>query len=166
MSDVQFIKVPNTLRKAKIGSGPAKLDKKLLAGAEQAVTDMQGDFSIWVQDDLKAMDAAAETLRSGEGDREKARKDLYRMAIDLKGQAGSFGYQMVTTIAGSLLDFIAARDDVSDFDVDVVESHIGAIRAILVENARDDAGKTGQALLAGLGKLVAKANKASPEQAG
>lgn len=166
MSDVQFIKVPNTLRKAKIGNGPAKLDKKLLAGAEQAITNMQGDFSNWVQDDLKAMDAAVAILKSVDADRKKARNDLYRMAIDLKGQAGSFGYQMVTTIAGSLLDFISTREDISGFDIDVVESHIGAIRAILVENAREDAGKTGQALFDGLSRLVTKAGKISRGQTG
>jgi chemotaxis protein histidine kinase CheA len=166
MSDAQFIKVPNNLRKAKVGSGRAKLDKGLLEVAEQAISDMQGDFAEWVLDDLKTMDATVVTLKSGSGDCAKARSELYRMALDLKGQAGSFGYQMVTAIAASLLDFISPREDITGFDVGVAEAHIGAIRAILAEKARDDAGETGQALLDGLSVLVAKANKISRKQAG
>jgi len=37
MSDVEFIKAPNNLRKAKIGEGKGKLDPAIIQCAEKAV---------------------------------------------------------------------------------------------------------------------------------
>jgi hypothetical protein len=161
MADVEFIRPPNTLRKAKIGNGPGKLDKTLLAKAEKAIEVFGEGFSDWIQDDIDDLEAARLRLSQGD-DPECALVDLYRIALDLKGQGSSFGYDVVSAVGASLTDFLApireANGTLSPLQLDVVTAHVGAIRAVLSEGLKDDGGATGQALLNGLARIVAKAH--------
>jgi chemotaxis protein histidine kinase CheA len=156
MSEGQLIKAPHTLRKAKIGNGPAKLDPAVLKKAEQAVVEMEKDFTGWALEDLNEMEAALGRLKDG-GDMGKELGEVFRIALDMKGQGGSFGFVMITRIAGSLSDFMEERQTVGRLGLEAIAAHIGAMRAIMAQNVRDDGGNTGQALLAELQNLTAKA---------
>ena len=160
MSDVQFIKAPNNLRKAKQGTGKAKLDPAVLQRAEEVVKKIQSEYTEWAEDDLGALEAALDRLQAGTDDRESVVKDLYRISLDIKGSGGSFGFLMMSEVAASLNDFLGSRTDLVTLDIDVVASHVSALRAIYVESVRDDGGNTGRALLVGLQKLIAKADSA------
>jgi chemotaxis protein histidine kinase CheA len=156
MSDVQLIKAPHTLRKAKVGNGPAKLDPAVLKKAEQAVAEMEKDFTGWAQEDLRDMDKALARLRDG-GDAAKELAEIFRIALDMKGQGGSFGFVMVTRIAGSLSDFLEERASVGRLGLEAIAAHAQAMRAIMAQNIRDEGGETGQALLVELQNLTARA---------
>jgi chemotaxis protein histidine kinase CheA len=163
MSDVEFIQPPNNLRKAKIGHGPGKLDKTLLANAEKAIEVFGEGFSDWIQDDINNMETARLCLSQGDNP-ERALADLYRIALDLKGQGASFGYDVVSAVGASLTDFLEPIRDgnatLSQLHFDVVTAHVGAIRAVMSEGLKDGGGATGQALLNGLAQIVAKAHAA------
>ena len=161
MSDVQFIKAPNNLRKAKIGEGKGKLDPAVLQRAEKVVERIQSDYTEWADEDLAALEVALADLLAGKDDQAAAVKDLYRISLDIKGSGGSFGFLMMSEVAGSLNDFLSSRTDFTRLDIDVVASHVSALRAIYVESIRDDGGNTGRALLIGLQKLIAKADVAA-----
>lgn len=160
MADAEFIQVPNTLRKAKMGSGPGKLDKNLLANAEKAIEAFGEGFSDWIQDDIDEMEVARLRL-SQEEEPDRALADLYRIALDLKGQGTSFGYNVVSAVGASLTDFMdpirESDAPLSALQLDIVTAHVGAIRAVISEGLKDDGGATGQALLNGLARIVAKA---------
>ena len=160
MSDVHIIKPPNNLQKAKEGSGKAKLDPAVLQRAEKVVEDIQKNYTDWADEDLGALEAALTRLQAGDDEKEKAVKDLYRISLDLKGGGGSFGYLMMSEVAGSLNNFLSRRTDFSALDMDVIVAHVSALRAIYSESVRDDGGNTGRALLAGLEKLIRKADTA------
>lgn len=161
MSESQIIKAPNNLRKAKIGSGKAKLDASILQRAEKVVEKIQSDYTEWADEDLAALEAAMASLQSGEGDQEACVKDLYRISLDIKGSGGSFGFLMMSEVAGSLNDFLGSRSELTALDINVVASHVSALRAVYVESIRDDGGNTGRALLIGLQKLIEKADAAA-----
>ena len=154
MSEVQIIKAPNNLRKAKMGDGKGKLDPAVLERAEKVVVKIQSDYTEWADEDL----AALENIQSGSGDQETAIKDLFRVSLDIKGSGGSFGFLMMSEVAASLNDFLGNHADLTSFDISVVDSHVTALRAIYVESIRDDGGDTGRALLIGLQKLIEKAD--------
>lgn len=160
MADVEFIETPNTLRKAKIGNGPGMLDKTLIAKAEEAIEAFGEGFSDWIPKDVSAMEAARQEL-SNEPTSERALADLYRVSLDLKGQGASFGYEIVSAVGGSLSDFLAPiRDEkatLTPLQLDVVNTHVGAIRAVISEERKGDGGAAGQALVNGLAQVVAKA---------
>lgn len=157
MSDSQIIKPPNTLSKAKVGTGPGKLDPVLLERAEQAVQEMASDYTKWAHEDLANLEAALEKLRSGEVDVEAELRRMFGFAIDMKGQGGSFGYILITAIADSLMKFLEGRTEVNPFDCEVIAAHLAAMRAVFTEEIRNDGGESGQELMDGLFKLKLKA---------
>jgi chemotaxis protein histidine kinase CheA len=161
MSDVQIINTPNNLRKAKVGEGKGKLDPAVLERAERVVEKIQNEYTEWADDDLGALEAALADLQSGGEDQTPILKDLYRLALDLKGSGGSFGYLMMSEVAASLHDFLGDRTRLTTLEIEVVSSHVSTLRAIYTESIRDDGGNTGRALVAGLRKLVEKANGAA-----
>ena len=163
MSDVQIIKAPNNLRKAKMGEGKAKLDPAVLQRAEKVVERIQSEYTEWADDDLGALEAALASLQAGDGDTEPFVKDLFRLSLDIKGSGGSFGFLMMSEVAASLNDFLGSRAELTALDRDVVAQHVSALRAIYVESIRDDGGNTGRALLVGLQKLVEKADATSKQ---
>jgi hypothetical protein len=158
MADAKIIHAPNGLRKAKIGTGRAKLDMKILAKAEKVVEKIQEEYSDWAHEDLAALDDVLKALKSGDDEQQTALKTLYTLSLDMKGQGGSFGFRMMSEVAARLNDFVAMRGTLSKLDIEVVEAHISALTAIYRENVRDDGGTMGTALLIGLDKIVAKAN--------
>jgi hypothetical protein len=158
MPDAKFINAPNNLRKAKVGTGRAKLDMKVLKKAENVVEKIQQEYSDWALEDLAALDDVLKALKSGDGEQPAALRALYTLSLDMKGQGGSFGFRMMSEVAARLNDFIALRGALSKLDIEVVDAHIAALHALYRENVRDDGGKMGTALLIGLDKIVAKAN--------
>ena len=157
MSDSQIIHAPHNLKKAKIGTGPAKLDPKAIERAERVVKDMEKDYAVWAQDDLGALDASFARYRAKSGDPAESMRTMFRIALDMKGQGASFGYQMITRIADLLAAFLEDRDTLGPFDCDVVAAHIAAMRAVFAQEVRGDGGVIGSALIDGLNKLIAKA---------
>ncbi|MBT5459161.1 MAG: hypothetical protein HOK82_21390 [Rhodospirillaceae bacterium] len=161
MSDAQFIKAPNNLRKAKIGNGPGKLDPSVLARAEKVIENIQATYTDWADEELTALDAVVARLTAEEGDQGADLKVLYTLSLDMKGSGGSFGYLMMSEVAASLNDFLQGKEALAKLDIEVVAAHVSALRAIYAESIRDDGGNMGRALLVGLEKIVAKANAAS-----
>ena len=160
MSDAQFIRAPNNLRKAKSGSGPGKLDPALLKRAEKVIEEIQETYTDWAVEDLTALDDVVARLTAGDGYQADDIKELYTLSLDMKGSGGSFGYIMMSEVAASLHDFLQDKKALGKLDIEVVAAHVSALRAIYVESIRDDGGRTGRALLVGLEKIVAKANAA------
>ena len=161
MSEAQFIKPPNNLRKAKIGSGPGKMDPNLIAKAEEAMAELEDDYMGWAQEDLKNLEAVLNKLQDGSPADDQAAnlRRLFAIALDIKGQGSSFGYRMITAVADSLTDFIENREGkvLRELDMNVFDAHVNAMRAIFNEEVRDDGGPTGQLLMDALFKLRQKA---------
>jgi len=157
MPGAEIIKAPNSLKKAKLGSGPAKLDQALLERAEAAVQKLEVNYSEWVKDDLDEIEATLRKLIAAEGKDRDALKALYRVVFDTKGQGGSFGFPLLTQVAGSLAEFICEKNELDRFAIEVAAAHVSAMRAVIKENVRDDGGQTGIELIEGLQALVAKA---------
>lgn len=159
MADAKFITAPNGLKKAKVGTGRARLDPAVLDRAEKAVEKIQHEYTDWADEDIAAFDVALAALRQDGCDQTAILQELYRLSHDMKGQGGSFGYVMMSEIAASLNDFIAGRTILVPLDIEVVDAHVAALRAVYAQRVRDDGGMTGRALLAGLGKLAARADE-------
>ena len=155
-AQAKFIRPPNRLRKAKMGNGKDKLDPVLLAKAGAVVDEMRQNYTDWADEDLTMLEKTLADIRSAE-DQSPYIKILFRHALDMKGQGGSFGYDMVTQVGGSLADFITDKTVLKGLDFDVVAAHVQTMRAVFAEQVKGDGGKTGQDLMAGLNAMVAKA---------
>lgn len=151
---VQIIRPPNTLAKAKTGSGKGVIDHEAIARAEAAIEQVGKSFQDWASADLAAMEAALEAVKSEPSQHDVQIREIYRRAMDLKGQGGTFGFVLITEIGQSLKTFTEGLDTVGGRDVGIILAHIGAMKTVLLEGIRGDGGDVGRAIVAGLAKLV------------
>jgi hypothetical protein len=149
----QVIQVPNTLR-AKVGGRLGALDASALAKAEQALKDLAGQFSQWLQDELDKLDAARAAIKT-QGVSQERCDQLYLHAHDLKGLGTTYEYPLVSKIAGLLCKLIDEPATRTKAPMALIDVHIDAIKAAVRDQIRDTDHPIGRALFDELSGQVA-----------
>ncbi len=147
---LEVITPPNMLR-VKAG-GRIGLNLAAVERAEAALRSMAGEFDKWIRSEVEALEEARDAvLRDGFAG--EARDSLYRRAHDLKGMGGSYGYPIVTRIAGLLCLLLdsGAEDEAA---ARLAIAHIEAIRAAVRDEVKDSDHPVGQALVLELERQV------------
>jgi hypothetical protein len=152
----QTITPPNPLAKAIPGGGPAKIDPNVLRQAEQAVEDLQDDYPSWAQKDIDSLRAAVDDAQKDPGVLPQAIAEIYKCALDLKGQGGGFGYDLITSIGDLLTKFMEEREAVSTRDFEIICAHVDALQAVIRQDIKGDGDKIGNQIVDGLSELVLK----------
>lgn len=151
----ESITPPNPLEKARNGSGPVSIDPEILDRAERAVEELSGDYAYWAQQDIDGLREAVALARSDPANAKAAIADIYRHALDLKGQGGGFGYGLITAVGDLLNKFMEGRTTISAVDFEIIEAHIDALQVVLRDGMKGDGGAVGAELLEGLRRLGA-----------
>jgi hypothetical protein len=144
----QMIPAPNTL-KLKIGGRFGGVDPAALAKAEAALKGLADNFGQWMQDELVKLDAARERIRA-EGFNAETGESLYFRAHDLKGLGATYGYPVVTSIAGSLCRLIDEPATRLKAPLFLLDAHIDGIKAAVRGNIREVDHPVAKSLLAEL----------------
>jgi len=154
--EVQVIKPPSTL-KSKVGTGgPGAVDLETLEKAEAVIAGLSDSYLEWVEEDLKKLDSAMAKLKA-EPDKGKEHLDkVFQISHDIKGQGGSFGYQMMTIIGDQLCRLVEKMDEAGPAEIKVIDLHIDALKMVIAKRMEGDGGVEGEALFSGLDKVVAK----------
>jgi hypothetical protein len=148
----QMIPASNSL-KLKMGSRFGGIDPAALAKAEAALKGLSDNFGQWMLDELDKLDVARERIKA-EGYNADTAEGLYFRAHDLKGLGATYGYPIVTSIAGllcRLIDDPATRLRAPLF---LLDAHINAIKAAVRGDIRGNDHPVAQALLAELNSQV------------
>jgi chemotaxis protein histidine kinase CheA len=152
----EIIEVPNTL-KLKVSYGADGVDAAMLERADALMANLQGDFIVWVQEDLKKLqehfDAAAALPVAERG---HAIKEVFGVLHNMKGQGGSFGYPLVTSLANMLCRFMETRTSFAQPEMDVIHVCINALRLVVAERMIGDGGPKGEKLFKGIELMIAK----------
>lgn len=138
-------------------SGPGANIDDMLLEAEAAVAELAKTFTTWVQDDIKtALDALNRAKQNSDGNQEI--DEIFSICHNIKGQAGSFGYDLMTKIGGELCDLIRRCNDAANADLlKAVEGHLSALQFLASRGIDGDGGEIGQKLVIKLRQLAAKA---------
>ena len=129
----QMFQTPNTLR-MKVGGGRfGAIDPAAIAKAEAALKSLSGNFEQWLNDELTKLEAARQQVRA-QGMTAENMESLYLRAHDLKGLGATYGFPLVTRIAGLLCRLIDDKSKRLEAPMQLVDAHIDAIKAA----ARDD----------------------------
>jgi chemotaxis protein histidine kinase CheA len=105
----QMIQPPNALR-LKVGGGRlGAIDPAAIAKAEAALKSLASNFTQWLADEITKLEAARQQIRA-DGATAEAMENLYLRAHDLKGLGTTYGYQLITRIAGSLCRMIDDKE--------------------------------------------------------
>ena len=159
----QVIEAPKTLaKKAVRGSGPNL--KTILARSEKCVAALNSDYAAMMTSEFKLLRRTASELgATNEDGQENSLKEIYTRCHDLRGLAGTFGYPLVTEVGSSLCNFIDESGARSINRVEIINTHINAMIAIVGAKATGDGGKIGQQLVRDLSQLVSSSLKKSAE---
>lgn len=148
----EMIPASNSL-KLKLGGRFGGIDPAALAKAEAALKGLANNFDNWMQDELVKLDAARQRIHV-EGNNADTSEALYFRSHDLKGLGSTYGYPIVTRIAGSLCrltDDPATRLKAPLF---LIDAHIDGIKAVVRGGVRDVDHPAGKALVEGLESRV------------
>jgi chemotaxis protein histidine kinase CheA len=154
----QMIQPTNALR-LKVGGGRlGAIDPAAIAKAEAALKSLASNFTQWLADEISKLDAARQQVRA-EGPTSETMENLYLRAHDLKGLGTTYGYQLITRIAGSLCRLIDDKEKRASTSLELVDAHIDAIKAAIRDDIKSDEHPVGQVLVEELERRV-KANVA------
>ncbi len=154
--DLEFITPPNLLKSKVSVGGIGAVDEAAIKRAEEAIAGMTDEYLEWVEQDISQIDAACRELRKGVPDRAKKLQEIFQVAHDIKGQGGSFGFDLMTTIGNQVCRLIE-KSSPDDPDLsEVISVHVDAMKLIISTKLKGDGGHDGKIIMAGLDKVVKK----------
>lgn len=155
--DATFIQPPDTLSGKVKASPGAGVDEATLAKAEALIANLQDDYLVWAEEDVRHLSRALENLEAGPADVPAAVSELFRVAHDMKGQGGSFGYDLVTVVGDRLCRYVESmKGNPTPGQLKVLRLHVETMRLIIARRIQGDGGKAGSALVSGLDQVIEK----------
>ena len=125
--------------------------------AQAMVSALKGEYLERVKSELAILEKAVDSIRKGAPEeRGGALRTLSHISHEITGQAGTFGFELITTIGNSLCEFVAELDDPTANDLKAIEIHADAIRVVISQKIQGSGGEIGQHLLTGIEAMVAK----------
>ena len=153
---MEIINPPNTV-KQKVGTGGlGAVDQEALQRAEEVIVGMTDSYLDWVVEDLKKIDKAYAKLEAATGDGKEELEGIFQVSHDIKGQGGSFGYDLMTAIGNEPCRLIEKIDTPGPGEIEAIKVHIDAMKLVIGEDMKGQGGKAGEEILAGLQKVCDK----------
>lgn len=151
---VQMSQPANTLQ-ARVGGGGrlGAIDPAAIAKAEAALRSLAGNFSQWLADELTKLETSRAQVKAV-GMTSETMENLYLRAHDLKGLGTTYGYQLITRIAGSMCRLIDEKEKRITAPLDLIDAHIDAIKACVRDEIKSDEHPVGGMLVQELERRV------------
>lgn len=121
----------------------ADLDPDVLARAEAALADLSHDYLTWAEADIASLRAGLADLDEHPADASAILERLFRLTHDMKGQATTFGYPLVTEIGQRLCRLFEA----GQVKADLLLLHVEALAEVVESRLTGDGGDAGRAII-------------------
>lgn len=133
---------------------------------ERRFDDLKKAWMAAAETNLAALAKAIEWAESGASDPADSLGQIHRMAHDLMGQAGQFGFDLLSHIESSLCGFISAEESKgASSQFAVIGAHQVALGYVFDQRVEGDWGPAGTAILAKLNMLAGREPTGLQEQA-
>ncbi len=100
---------------------------------------------------------ACTTLKEDGGATPENLDAVFQLAHDIKGQGGSFGYDLMTIVGNQLFRYIEAPEGkAGKTDVEVIFLHAHTMQVIMSQDLKGDGGQAVEQLMAGLDAVFDK----------
>lgn len=156
---VRFYRFQNRLKEktAGLGRGSVSINLEALEAAEQALSKMSEDYPDWVSSLVAKLQEQHGRCVDTPEMRVECFEAINHIAHDMKGQGGTFGYPLITSFADSLYGFTVKRPgEIEDKQIELVKSHLDAMRAVIRGRVSGDGGEIGQKLTESLSDAIEK----------
>ncbi|WP_339831279.1 Hpt domain-containing protein [uncultured Parvibaculum sp.] len=127
----------------------------LIAQAEAAVEALRDTYRVQLAEDIAALEEVWARVEGG-APADEALAEMHSIAHNIKGQGGSFGYDLVTVIGASFCDYLRSGTRVSPEERNIVNMHIRMLKTVSDNNIAGDGGETGQRIAEKLRALTGR----------
>ncbi|CAA7627255.1 conserved hypothetical protein [Candidatus Terasakiella magnetica] len=131
---------------ADIDGEDVELDPTALARAEAALNALSGRYLTWARADLVRLAASLEQALADDG--KSHLNELFSIAHDMKGQAATFGYPLISHLGNHLCRLIEAVRAGQQPSLTPATALVAAMDQILSEQLEGEGGETGRRLMA------------------
>lgn len=116
--------------------------ENLIAQAEAAVEALRDTYRQQLAKDVDALFEVWSRLEAG-APIEGILDELHGIAHNIKGQGGSFGYDLVTDIGASFCRYLRSSPRVAPEELNIIQMHIRMLKTVSDNNIFGDGGETG-----------------------
>lgn len=114
----------------------------LIAQAEAAVEALRDTYRLQLRSDVQSLEDAWSRLEAG-ATAASILDELHSIAHNIKGQGGSFGYDLVTDIGASFCGYLRSAPRHSPDELNVINMHIRMLKTVSDNDISGDGGETG-----------------------
>lgn len=163
---VRLYRFQNRLKErcAGLSSGTTGIAPEAIEAAEGMLEKMAEDYPDWVINLLRTLQEKHSRCVDTPEDRKDLFVEINSIAHDMKGQGGTFGYPLMTHFADSLYSVTDGRGSYTDNQVELVKSHLDAMRAVIKSRLKGDGGDIGVELTTTLDKALEKYTNSEENQ--
>ncbi len=123
------------------------LDEESLARAEEALAKLSADFLTWANADLASLRLALDEATNHPEYVPDQWRRLYAIAHDMKGQATTFDFPLITNIAARICRLIQAAPTPTHEDMECVGQWLDGIEDVITDRLSGDGGRKGRSIL-------------------
>lgn len=159
---------PLRLVRSRLHSGNDRaplLAPKLLEAAENVVEGMLDMFIEWIGETIGQLREQVRIAESPGADHNACLKAQKKLAFEVAGLGGTFGYPLLTVIGTSLVDLVNEREQFTPLLLSTLVVHADALSLVYNKRLKDDGGEAGAMLVANLAKAVERVQAADEKAA-
>ena len=131
------------------------INEEVVAEAQAEINAMEGEFVVWARDDIAQLEEAYAALFAKHDDN-KAHYKMLSTAYAIKSQAGIFGYDLGTEVAGMLVSYLTQHSVIDNKNLLVIRKHIDTINAIFSQKLKDAGHDIAKEFVLSLMQLIEK----------
>jgi DNA-binding response OmpR family regulator len=124
--------------------------------AQEIINASQGEFLEWIVEDIRNLERAYQRIESNPGHSSDDVQMLYSISTKIKSQAGTFGFDLASHVAESLMLVVDGCPLVDSGRRTVVRKHIDVLYVIFQRNIQGMGGRIGRDLMENLNLLTRK----------
>ncbi|WP_020590333.1 Hpt domain-containing protein [Kiloniella laminariae] len=148
--------MPTNNLKSKVPTRGGPDLEDIVASAESALQGMEQEYEVWVAEDVEKISKLLEKARESSPAPEALIDEIQGISHDIKGQAGTFNFPLLTETGKSLCKLIQKDMVAACQRLDLIEAHVDAMRIIISQRIKGSGGAVGKSLTSALNQAVEK----------
>jgi HPt (histidine-containing phosphotransfer) domain-containing protein len=150
--DCEIIENPSKLlEKVGPGVGPNHL---AVERANNIVEQMKAAYEARLENEIEELLAAYANMRE-DGDFDLDR--LHDLAHEIRGEAGTYGYQLVSEIGKLLCEYLTPIEKISTTNVLIINEHLKAMQTVVAQQVKGAGPEVGRQIVQGLTTIAEQA---------
>lgn len=132
---IELFMPPNMLKAKVGGNSHGAIDMAAVMRAEAAMETLKSEFTEWFASDVARLIECRDGFAASKD--ASTMSALGRASVDIKGQATTYEFPLVSLVAGSLCRLINAMPSPDALSLNLVDAHVVAIRIIFRDKIKD-----------------------------